>query len=195
MSPALYSRLRTLLTVTEISDLADEMRSFVDSDDVKPPPPPSEVQLQAIDNDTAQTWMLDREWLQEIVDMLSSKKQVIFYGPPGTGKTYLATKLANQLTANGGSYQMVQFHPSYSYEDFVEGFRPRVTDGNMTYELSPGPVKNLAEAARENPNDPYFLIIDEINRGNLAKIFGELYYLLEYRDRELDPAVRQYNRR
>jgi MoxR-like ATPase len=185
VSPALYSRLRTLLTVTEISELADELRSFVDSDDVKPPPPPPEVQLQAIDNDTAQTWMLDREWLQEIVDMLSAKKQVIFYGPPGTGKTYLAAKLANQLTANGGSYQMVQFHPSYSYEDFVEGFRPRVTDGQMTYELSPGPVKNLAEAARQNPNDPYFLIIDEINRGNLAKIFGELYYLLEYRDESL----------
>ena len=186
VSPALYSRLRTLLTVTEISELADELRSFVDSDDVKPPPPSSpEVQLQAIDNDTAQTWMLDREWLQEIVDMLSAKKQVIFYGPPGTGKTYLATKLANQLTANGGSYQMVQFHPSYSYEDFVEGFRPRVTDGHMTYELSPGPVKNLADAARQNPNDPYFLIIDEINRGNLAKIFGELYFLLEYRDESL----------
>lgn len=186
VSPALYSRLRTLLTVTEISELADEMRSFVDSDAEKPPPPlPPGVQLQAIDDDTAQTWMLDREWLQEIVDMLSSKKQVIFYGPPGTGKTYLASKLANLLTANGGSFQIVQFHPSYSYEDFVEGFRPRVTDGNMTYELSPGPVKNLAEAARKNPNDPYFLIIDEINRGNLAKIFGELYYLLEYRDESL----------
>lgn len=184
VSPALYTRLRTLLTVTEISELADEIQSFVDSDDVKPPVQ-VEVQLQAIDNDTAQAWMLDREWLQEIVDMLSSKKQVIFYGPPGTGKTYLATKLANQLTANGGSYQMVQFHPSYSYEDFVEGFRPRVSDGNMTYELSPGPVKNLAEAARENPKDPYFLLIDEINRGNLAKIFGELYYLLEYRDESL----------
>ncbi len=184
VSPALYSRLRTLLTVTEISELADEMRSFVDSDEVMPPVQ-VELLLQPIDNDTAQTWMLDREWLQEIVDMLSSKKQVIFYGPPGTGKTYLAAKLATQLTANGGSYQIVQFHPSYSYEDFVEGFRPRVTDGNMTYELSPGPVKNLADAARKNPDDPYFLIIDEINRGNLAKIFGELYYLLEYRDESL----------
>lgn len=184
VSPALYSRLRTLLTVTEISELADETRSFVDSDDVQPTVQ-TDVRLQAIDNDTAQTWMLDRDWLQEIVDMVTSKKQVIFYGPPGTGKTYLAVELVKQLTSNGGSYQMVQFHPSYSYEDFVEGFRPRVTDGNMTYELSPGPVKNLAEAARENPSDPYFLIIDEINRGNLAKIFGELYYLLEYRDESL----------
>ena len=184
ISPALYSRLRTLLTVTEISELADEVRSFVDPGEVTPPPA-LDVQLQAIDNDTAKTWMLDRQWLQEIVDMLSTKKQVIFYGPPGTGKTYLAARLAAQLTANGGSYQIVQFHPSYSYEDFVEGFRPRVVDGNMTYELSPGPVKNLAEAARNNPSDPYFLIIDEINRGNLAKIFGELYYLLEYRNESL----------
>lgn len=185
VSPGLYSRLRTLLTVTEVSELAEEIRSFVDSDDAKPPVP-EEVRLQPIDSDTAQTWMLDRKWLQDIVDMLSAKKQLIFHGPPGTGKTYLAAKLANQLTAdNDGSYRIVQFHPSYSYEDFVEGFRPRVVDGNMTYELSPGPVRDLAEAARKNPADPYFLIIDEINRGNLAKIFGELYYLLEYRDESL----------
>lgn len=184
VSPALYSRLRTLLTITEISELADEVGTFVSSDEGQLPPL-VEARLAAIDDDTAKAWMLDRGWLQEVVDMLSTKKQVIFYGPPGTGKTYLATKLASHLTASGGSFQVVQFHPSYSYEDFVEGFRPRVADGNMTYELSPGPVKNLAQAARENPGDPYFLIIDEINRGNLAKIFGELYYLLEYRDESL----------
>lgn len=184
VSPALHSRLRTLLTVTEVSELAEEIGSFLTSDTVEPAVQ-SGAQLQAIDNDTAQSWMLDRDWLQEIVDMLSTKKQVIFYGPPGTGKTYLASRLAAQLTAAGGTYQIVQFHPSYTYEDFVEGFRPRVVDGNMTYELTPGPLRNLAEVARDNPGDPYFLIIDEINRGNLAKIFGELYYLLEYREESL----------
>lgn len=184
VSPALYSRLKTLLSVTEISELSSEVQSFV-IPGPGPVLPPNDVQLQAIDIDTAQEWMLDREWLQEIVDMLSHKKQVIFYGPPGTGKTYLATKLAAFLTSLGGTFQVVQFHPSYAYEDFVEGFRPRIVNGALTYELTPGPIKNLADEARKNPGEPFFLIIDEINRGNLAKIFGELYYLLEYRDESL----------
>ena len=124
VSPALYSRLRTLLTVTEISDLAEEIRSFVDSDDVKPPVQ-VEVQLQPIDNDTAQTWMLDREWLQEIVGMLQAKRQVIFYGPPGNREDLPRTEAGGVSCGQRRSYKLVQFHPSYSYEDFVEGYRPR----------------------------------------------------------------------
>jgi len=135
--------------------------------------------------------LLDRTWLQDIVDMLEEKRQLIFYGPPGTGKTYLAEGLAAHLTADfdASNFRIVQFHPSYAYEDFVEGFRPQTDGGTMTYELRPGPFLQLAKAARDNPSEPYILIIDEINRGNLAKIFGELYYLLEYRDH---PIVLQY---
>ncbi len=78
----------------------------------------------------------------------------------------------------------VQFHPSTSYEDFVEGYRPAPGrgDGTVSFELTPGPLSRLASAARADPSRPYFLLIDEINRANLAKVFGELYYLLEYRD-------------
>jgi len=190
VSPALYSRLRSLLTITEITPMLPELLSYLADDaggDVTAVSPVStEVRLGAIDDDLAKDWMLDRSWLSEIVGLLQKKQQLIFYGPPGTGKTFLGERLAGHLTSDGGSYKLVQFHPSYSYEDFVEGFRPRVdTAGNLTYELTPGPLRLLADAARENPGEPYFLIIDEINRGNLAKIFGELYYLLEYRNQSL----------
>ena len=74
---------------------------------------------------------------------------------------------------------MVQFHPSYAYEDFVEGYRPT---GASSFSLQPGPIKRLATRAANAPDERFVLLIDEINRGNLAKVFGELYYLLEYRD-------------
>lgn len=67
---------------------------------------------------------LPRAWLQEALDLLVEKGQVVFYGPPGTGKTYVALALAEEITRDGGDSRIVQFHPSYSYEDFVGGFRP-----------------------------------------------------------------------
>jgi 5-methylcytosine-specific restriction protein B len=83
--------------------------------------------------------------------------------------------------------RLVQFHPSYSYEDFFEGFRPRPgKDGSLTFDLVPGPFRKLVEAARDNPARPHVLIVDEINRANLARVFGELYFLLEYRDEPVE---------
>ena len=125
-------------------------------------------------------------WLQEVLDLLAEKRQIILYGPPGTGKTYLAQHIGEHLEAHGGTVRLVQFHPSYSYEDFFEGYRPRAENGVLTYELVPGPLRRLAETAREHADRLHLLIVDEINRGNLSKIFGELYYLLEYRDREIE---------
>jgi 5-methylcytosine-specific restriction protein B len=126
--------------------------------------------------------LMNRAKLQEITDLLRDRKQAIFYGPPGTGKTYLATRLARALTEDG-AVRLVQFHPSYTYEDFFEGFRPQRAEGSqLTFELTPGPFRAFAEVAKDNPTTPYILIIDEINRANLAKVFGELYFLLEYRD-------------
>ena len=190
VSPALYSRLRSLLTITEITPNLPELLSYLDKDaqgdGTVTSPGLAEVRLAPVDDDLAKDWMLDRAWLSEIVGLLQQKRQLIFYGPPGTGKTFLAERLAGHLTSDAGNFKLVQFHPSYSYEDFVEGFRPRVDSaGNLTYELTPGPLRLLADAARRNPGEPYLLIIDEINRGNLAKIFGELYYLLEYREQSL----------
>ena len=124
-------------------------------------------------------------WFDEVVDLLDEKKQLVFFGPPGTGKTLVATKLAEYLIANGGGAEIIQFHPSYSYEDFFEGYRPDNSTGSLTYTLTPGPLRRIVDAASRDPGRPYLLIVDEINRGNVAKIFGELLYLLEYRDHSI----------
>ena len=129
--------------------------------------------------------LLPASFLSEIHDLLEDKKQVIFYGPPGAGKTYVAMKLAEALSESSevlNSVELVQFHPSYAYEDFVEGFRP-TEEGSFT--LKKGKLLSLALRAKQNPDKRFFLIIDEINRGNVAKVFGEMYFLLEYRDQSI----------
>lgn len=131
---------------------------------------------------------INEAWLDKTLSLIQRRQQVIFYGPPGTGKTYLARALAQHVTdATSGTTSIVQFHPTYSYEDFFEGFRPSTgTEGQqLGFALRRGPLRRLADDAAANPEANYFLVIDEINRGNLAKIFGELYYLLEYRDSEI----------
>ena len=130
-------------------------------------------------------WEPDR--LRMVIHGLEDKGQVIFQGPPGTGKTYVARRIAQWYQAQGGNYRIVQFHPSYTYEDFVEGFRPFLTEaGQAGYQLARGPLRRMAEQAQDNPDARFILVIDEINRGNLSKILGELYFLLEYRDEEVD---------
>ena len=120
----------------------------------------------------------------KVADLLWERKQIILYGPPGTGKTYLARELGRHLT--DGAVKLVQFHPSYTYEDFFEGFRPEPGgSGTLTFALRAGPFRDFAEVAADNPTTAYILIIDEINRANLAKVFGELYFLLEYRDESI----------
>lgn len=129
------------------------------------------------------------DWLREIRDLLWDDRQLVLYGPPGTGKTFLALKLAEFLGGGPEQVKLVQFHPSYSYEDFFEGFRPQEDPETreVAFRLTAGPLRELADlASREgNRHIPHFLIIDEINRANLAKVFGELYFLLEYRNKSV----------
>ncbi|MFI0410440.1 McrB family protein [Actinomadura sp. 3N508] len=131
----------------------------------------------------------DARWLREVRDLLWDERQLIFYGPPGTGKTYLAQKLAEFLGGGPEQVKLVQFHPSYAYEDFFEGFRPQEDPETrqVAFRLTAGPLRELADLAsgEGNRHVPHFLIIDEINRANLAKVFGELYFLLEYRNRSV----------
>ena len=125
------------------------------------------------------------DFLHRIEKLLADKRQVIFQGPPGTGKTFVAQELAQCLAGPDGSVTLVQMHPSYAYEDFVQGIRPSLKNGQPGFDLRDGPLLQAAKQAREKQAAKHFLIIDEINRGNVAKVFGELYFLLEYRDREI----------
>ncbi len=132
--------------------------------------------------DLAQELLLDHDYLSRVDLLLKDKRQIIFYGPPGTGKTFVARRLARLYgEGSGGSSLLVQFHPSYSYEDFVEGYRPRAVGDQPGFALVDGPLKKLASRASENPDGKYVLVIDEVNRANLTKVMGELYFLLEYR--------------
>ena len=149
-------------------------------------PGPAEPQPDSYDLESlAAELMFDIEDLRNIEALLYDKRQAIFQGPPGTGKTFAARKLSECLAGSKERITLVQFHPSYAYEDFVQGFRPHLIQGQPGFELRDGPLLRAAEAARDEPDAKHFLIIDEINRGNLAKVFGELYFLLEYRNEDM----------
>ena len=148
-----------------------------------PPVPPGDPWSHADVEVLAKELLWEGEGLQKIIDGLMDKRQAIFQGPPGTGKTYVAKRIAEWCRDRGGDFEIVQFHPSYSYEDFVEGFRPTLTDsGQAGFEIKHGPLRRIAAKAEENPDATFVLVIDEINRGNVAKVLGELYFLLEYRN-------------
>lgn len=101
---------------------------------------------------------------------------LILYGPPGTGKTY---KLRQLIDSYDDRYTFITFHQSYSYEEFVEGYRPSEQSGTVSYTLKDGIFKQICDKAKKQPDKPFALFIDEINRGNISKIFGELITLIE----------------
>lgn len=127
------------------------------------------------------------ETLQRWKRSILRKKQAVFYGPPGTGKTFVADHLARHLIGGGrGFSQVVQFHPSYAYEDFIEGIRPSVNGLEcLVYTKERGVFLEFCRKAVEAGDDPCVLIVDEINRAPLSRVFGELMYLLEYRDQKI----------
>lgn len=139
-----------------------------------PEPTPAPYSL----DDAAKGMFIPKGELAEMVDLLRRKKNVILQGPPGVGKTFVARRLAYALIGAESDRQIgsVQFHQSYSYEDFVQGYRPK-KDG--AFELTKGIFVRFCEEARQRPEHRFVFIIDEINRGNVSKIFGELMLLIE----------------
>ncbi|GIK38545.1 MAG: hypothetical protein BroJett011_23780 [Chloroflexota bacterium] len=130
----------------------------------------------------------DEAELARWVRAIERKGQAILYGPPGTGKTFLAEKLAKYLIGGGdGFVELVQFHPAYAYEDFMQGIRPQSEGDRLSYPLMPGRFLEFCGEAQQRTGR-CVLIVDEINRANLSRVFGELMYLLEYRDRAIPLA-------
>ena len=164
----------------------DDIKAIWQDGEPLPPPPEAgpKIDLVALANKL----YLPTDFLDEINTPLEDKKQVIFQGPPGTGKTYVAQELAQHLAGSKDRVTLVQFHPSYDYVDFVQGYRPApMENGQPGFKLQDGPLLRAAKnAAEDNSGAKHFLIIDEINRANLAKVFGELYFLLEYRNERIN---------
>jgi hypothetical protein len=152
-------------------------------------PPPKvineKISLEQISDITG----IDKTELQRWTEAIDRKNQAIIYGPPGTGKTFIANHIAKYTIGGGdGFYELVQFHPTYSYEDFIQGLRPQVNlNGQLEYAMIPGRFIDFCEKA-EDCLGTCVLIIDEINRANLSRVFGELMYLLEYRDQKIPIA-------
>jgi len=145
--------------------------------------PPSSPAVRA--GDFAGQTGYEQARLEEWEARLRRKQQLIFCGPPGTGKTLLARYLAARLAGDGGCWELVQFHPAYAYEDFVQGLRPSPAGG---FELVPGRFLEFCRRAERFHPHPCALIIDELNRANLPRVLGEVMSLLEYRDRPIPLA-------
>jgi 5-methylcytosine-specific restriction protein B len=128
--------------------------------------------------DALKDLFLESADLDRILSALKYKKNIILQGPPGTGKTFMAKLIAYSMMEekDDSRIEMIQFHQSYSYEDFIQGFRPKE---DASFKLENGVFYRFCKKAQTDPNKKYFFIIDEINRGNLSKIFGELMLLIE----------------
>ncbi|MDT0184324.1 DUF3578 domain-containing protein [Microbacterium sp. ARD31] len=155
----------------------------------EPANPTDTTSIPALDMDwLAEQTLCDRQWLEELVATLQRRPQVVLAGPPGTSKTWIAEALARYLTQDEPLARgLVQFHASYGYEEFIEGLRPEPAgSGGIRFARVDGVVLRMASQIKDDEDQKHVLVIDEMNRANLPRVFGELMYLLEYRDKPVD---------
>jgi 5-methylcytosine-specific restriction protein B len=172
--------VKTLTNITPYTSYIEKLNAlFATENDVEE----IDVEEEPLNTYTKENFLADvyisEKQYDTLEGLLRKKLNVILQGAPGVGKTYAAKRLAYSMMGvkDPERVQLVQFHQSYSYEDFVEGFRPSST--GMNFEIKKGAFYNFCKKASDDKENEYFFIIDEINRGNLSKIFGELFMLIE----------------
>ena len=170
--------MKTLTDITDYTDLVAKISACFEGKEEDPVEDEPVMTYPAYDKVRflEEAYMSEEEY-DTLVGVLRSKKNIILQGAPGVGKTFIAKRLAYSMMGvkEPERVQMVQFHQSYSYEDFIEGFRPSATG----FDLVKGGFYTFCKKAQDDTDNDYFFIIDEINRGNLSKIFGELFMLIE----------------
>lgn len=168
---------KTLTDITPYSDFVQQIKELFDDDVLDADEDEAVVRESYTADDFLAEVFMDREAYDNIAAVLKIKKNIILQGAPGVDKTYAAKRLAYSVMGQKDTdrVMMVQFHQSYSYEDFIMGFRPT----EKGFEIRTGPFYNFCKKAEVDSENDYFFIIDEINRGNLSKIFGELFMLIE----------------
>ena len=164
---------KTLTNITSYGDYIQSIRNIIGFDEISPDENSSDFDIDTLLKDV----FIEKSEFENIIDILKLKKNIILQGSAGVGKTYIAKKIAQGLKEEYGdnNIEVVQFHQSYSYEDFIQGYRPN----KELFELKNGIFYQICEKAKSDSSTPFFLVIDEINRGNLSKIFGELMMLIE----------------
>lgn len=169
--------MKTLTDVTPYIDVVEKLKNIFDDDTSEDVEEVEKSYSSYTKEDFLNDVFMSEEEYERLRSVLVFKKNIILQGAPGVGKTYTAKRLAYSLIGekNVDRVKMVQFHQSYSYEDFIMGFRP----SDIGFELRKGTFYNFCKRAALDAVNDYFFIIDEINRGNLSKIFGELFMLLE----------------
>ena len=170
--------MKTLTDITAYPDLVAKIDSFFEDEDGESEEDSGIVEYpEYTSEDFLSEVYMNAERYKTLVNVLRAKKNIILQGAPGVGKTFAAKRLAYSMMGvkDAERVMMVQFHQSYSYEDFIEGFRPNA----QGFVLEKGAFYSFCKKAQDDSDNDYFFIIDEINRGNLSKIFGELFMLIE----------------
>jgi 5-methylcytosine-specific restriction protein B len=170
---------KTLTDITDKIGYINKLELLIAGDNI---PEDIESEQEIVYEEYSKEMFLDEVFMEDteyerVKNLITSKKNVILQGPPGVGKTFASRRLAYSIIGekNEQCVKMVQFHQNYSYEDFIMGFRP----DKEGFKLTRGPFYEFCEEAQDDVEQNYFFIIDEINRGNLSKIFGELLMLIE----------------